>query len=652
MENKVVSLDSETFYIKPTVLKPGYSVAKLGNWRYCADERFDCYMLSVCDGSQSWAGHPKDFNWDALDGVTLVSHNKGFDAAVCDRMAELGKAPKLNNEWFCSANLTSFLCNRRSLAAASEHLLESKMEKGMRDWMNGKTWEDAVAAGKAKALLTYAREDVIKCRKIWMDYNHLWTPVERRLSDLTINQGRRGVTVDMEKVRRYKGVVQMILFKIEQSLPWVADGCKVTSPKAIASQCHRVGIPSPPIKSHDGGEEAFALWEETYGPRFDWVANVSRYRSINKILTMLETIEERLRPDGTIDFSLLYFGAHTGRWSGGGSGLNMQNLLKSPIYVLDDYSTYPDDMALEARLEREGVNVAAARAADRDLSVAQLFEIVFAKSIREKIDVRSLFIPRAGHDFIMCDLAQIEPRVLNWCAGNFDLLARLKDGMSIYEAHARDTMGWDGGELKKGDTTKYKAAKARVLGLGYGCGKDKFKTVAKVLADYDITLEESAQIVEQFRAQNPKITGLWQTLDNNFRNSIGGDFEIGLPSGRTLRYEGVARTARPYKNKQTGKMEWKLVYTADIGGIRKMLYGGLLTENLVQAASRDVFAEHMLSLENEGVPTVFSVHDEAVTEVPTGTDPREIEEVMSVTPSWLEGCPIGAEATVARHYKK
>lgn len=629
---RTIALDTETYFEKHTSTKEGYSVAKLGNWRYTNDPRFDCYMLSVCDGSECWAGHPKDFNWESLDGATLLSHNKGFDAQVCRRMTELGIAPALKNEWHCTANMTSFLCNRRSLKEASAHLLGVKVSKDARDNMSGKTWEQCVKEGSAPGMIEYAKGDVINCHKLWTGYNHLWTPTERALSELTIDQCARGVAIDVDKVKRYKGVIQMVLFRIEQSLPWVLEGAKVTSPKAIAEQCRRVGIPSPPIKSHEGGEEAFIIWEATYGPKFEWVSNVSRYRSINKILTTLETIQERLRPDGTIDFSLLYFGAHTGRWSGGGSGLNMQNLLKSPIYIDDAYAILDEDFVSKCKKENPDWRV--------------------ALCIREVIDMRSLFIPRPGYDFAICDLAQIEPRVLNWCAGNFELLDRLRTGMSIYEAHARDTMGWTGGELKKENPTLYKAAKARVLGLGYGCGKDKFKAVAKTLADYDITVEEAAGMVEDFRAANPKITALWQALDNRFRASHGNTFEIGLPSGRSLKYEGVLREARPYKNKETGKLEFRMVFTADVGGMRKMLYGGLLTENLVQAASRDVFAEHMLSLQKNGIPTVFSVHDEAVTEVPTGTDPREIEEIMSQTPEWLPGCPIGAEAVVAKHYMK
>ena len=77
-----------------------------------------------------------------------------------------------------------------------------------------------------------------------------------------------------------------------------------------------------------------------------------------------------------------------------------------------------------------------------------------------------------------------------------------------------------------------------------------------------------------------------------------------------------------------------------------------IVSNCVQAAARDVFAECLLRLHRAGVDVIFHVHDEAVCEVDLGTDPREIERLMSITPDWLPGCPLAAEAVVANHYCK
>ena len=78
-------------------------------------------------------------------------------------------------------------------------------------------------------------------------------------------------------------------------------------------------------------------------------------------------------------------------------------------------------------------------------------------------------------------------------------------------------------------------------------------------------------------------------------------------------------------------------------------YGGKLTENTTQAVARDVFAEYADVL-NEVL--LFSAHDEAVLEVDNDVEPRDIEHIMSQTPEWLPGCPVGAEAKVVPHYCK
>jgi hypothetical protein len=46
------------------------------------------------------------------------------------------------------------------------------------------------------------------------------------------------------------------------------------------------------------------------------------------------------------------------------------------------------------------------------------------------------------------------------------------------------------------------------------------------------------------------------------------------------------------------------------------------------------------------------IHDEAVCEVDKDVPAGEIERLMSVSPEWLDGCPIGAEAVDAERYKK
>ncbi len=202
------------------------------------------------------------------------------------------------------------------------------------------------------------------------------------------------------------------------------------------------------------------------------------------------------------------------------------------------------------------------------------------------VDLRRCFIPSPGNVFIIADLCQIEPRILAWLIGDEAFLDLVRKGIDIYEAHARSTMGYiDERPLKEVDPSMRSLAKARTLGLGYGCGPKKFVAVAKNLGGLDITFADARKTVQDFRSKNIRISNLWKRLDREFKRSAGGDYHIELPSGRELRYLSVAKNPRGYYTASTER-----------GGRKRKLYGGLLTENLVQATARDVFASQLLAI--------------------------------------------------------
>ena len=73
--------------------------------------------------------------------------------------------------------------------------------------------------------------------------------------------------------------------------------------------------------------------------------------------------------------------------------------------------------------------------------------------------------------------------------------------------------------------------------------------------------------------------------------------------------------------------------------------GGVWTENIVQAISRDLLAEAMQRVEAPGYSIVLHVHDELVAEVPEGfgsTD--EFTHLMTRPPAWATTLPIAASA--------
>lgn len=213
-----VSVDFETAYGK------GYTLKTMIAEFYCRDSRFDPYLISVSDGAQSWAGSPKNFNWDALDGKTLVSHNKFFDSTVYYEMVSRGWAPKLNiPAWHCSSNLTSYICNRRALDQAVEHLYKIKLSKTARSDASGKKWPDDFSFEQQKIMLEYARQDANWCWRLWNDFSSQWPEHEQQLSNLTIGQGMRGVQIDRALLDDYILAAHDMKMATEKLLPWLKD---------------------------------------------------------------------------------------------------------------------------------------------------------------------------------------------------------------------------------------------------------------------------------------------------------------------------------------------------------------------------------------------------------------------------------------------
>lgn len=675
MATNTLGFDTETYYHKKT-----FSVQDLGPWHYTRDPRFDCYMISVSDGAENWSGHPRDFNFDSTKGKILVTQNRAFDEEVALAMEEKGLWPKLEyKEWHCTGNMSAYLWNVRSLSDACVAGLGINISKGTRDRANGKQWDDMVREGWSAEMLQYAALDSQYAVELWDRHSSRWPEIERRLSDLTIRQGRRGVALDADRLAAGIVAMQRVIIAATDNLPWVARGRASGSPIGAAEECRAAGIPCQPVKAH--APEAHEEWLEKYAPQFSWVAALKNLRKATKMLATLETMRDRLRPDGTMPFALLYGGAHTMRWAGTG-GVNMQNFNKTPLFIGHD-----NQLVLDAKRIAD-----AAEKFDKSQPLPDY--------VKESIDVRGLIVARPGKVLCPSDLANIEPRELNWVVGNQQFLDLVAKGQSPYEAHARTRMGWTGGELKKENKKLYHFAKERVLQLGYGCGWDKFMKRSLLNGipicdgDREAALDYSSdglvhkdkdgiefvkvmnrryrpgeddrkkfkkflvegcnsrKQVQAFREAEPAITGLWKTLQERLAASVGGDFVMELPSGRCLTYRDVQVQKREAKDEDTGEKYMRTVLTAMIGTDRCVLYGGLLCENLIQAIARDAFAEGMLRLEDAGYPVLFHAHDEAVCEVDAGTDPRKIEELMSIGPAWNEGCPLAAEAKITDRYCK
>jgi DNA polymerase len=173
--------------------------------------------------------------------------------------------------------------------------------------------------------------------------------------------------------------------------------------------------------------------------------------------------------------------------------------------------------------------------------------------------------------------------------------------------------------------------------------------------------QEQARIVEEWRHTNPRIVEFWHLLEAASKKALvhGGRHMVGpliiytdetkalyikLPSGRCIAYQN-ARVV-------TGS----LVYdgqTATKGFEQIETYGGKLAENVVQAVSRDILAEAMLSLDALDFCIVAHVHDEVIVDTVKGsTSVDDVASIMCAPPVWAKTLPLAAAGFKSTYYRK
>jgi len=675
-----VSIDFELYYDKEI------SIKTMGVDAYVRHPSAEPYLVSVYEGygDQLYVGHPSDFDWGSIEGMTWVSHNRTFDKRVYDHLVELKLVDDVKcSTWECTADLSVYLRCPRNLKGACKFLLEDDgivISKDIRRLASGIWWEDMplyAVSDKGKLvliekipnysgptfwdlMLEYSGNDAKAPWYIWKkwsgvnpDTGKLWWPEqERRLSRMTTEQCHRGFLVDRKRLEGYIQTLQRVKNTARLTLPWSRDSNDeegILSIKKLKEAIKAEDIVPPETTSEDS--EECRKWEAEH-PEIPWIQIMRGYRKANILQRRMEVILKRIMPNGRFPYSMLYGGAHTLRWSGGSSstrggvgetGFNVQNFPKEPLYITENY-TVIEDLTMIENIRRD------------------------PKAYRAKaIDLRSCVIAPPGKKICVCDLAQIEPRIIRWLCEDWETLELIKQGMSIYEVHARKTMGWTGGNIKKEDPHQQFIAKQRVLSLGYQCGGEKF---SRRCAEFgvDISLQAAKKIVQDFRHKDPTLVRKWwNRLDAQFKGAEGEDYDLELPNGRILRYFGVKKFVKsqtngdgktyPDSNKDRpgskfNALRSNLVAQVVQDGPSKFFYGGLLFENFVQGTARDIFAEGLLACEDAGHTILFHVSDEVVLEVDEGVTAAEIEKLMSVSPEWAAGLPVGAEAHIGKCYHK
>ena len=353
-------------------------------------------------------------------------------------------------------------------------------------------------------------------------------------------------------------------------------------------------------------------------------ASVSKYRAMQNTVCA----------DGRARGMFAFYGANrTGRWAG--RIIQLQNLPQNHM----------DDLEEARNLVRDG-----------NFEALELLYDDIPSVLSELI--RTAFVAKPGYKYIVSDFSAIEARVLSFIAGEQWRIQTFKDGKDIYCASASQMFGVP---VEKHGVNSHLRQKGKIaeLALGYGGSVGALKAMGAL--EMGLKEDELLPLVSSWRQANPRITCFWWDVDAAVKKAVmyktsvdshgfrfyyqSGMLFIDLPSGRRLSYVkpriGVNRFGSQsvtYEGINLGK--WTRLET----------YGPKVTENLVQAVSRDILAYSMKTLRHCFI--VGSVHDELIIECGPGVSLQAVCDQMGRTPPWIPGLELRADGYECMFYQK
>ncbi len=258
-----------------------------------------------------------------------------------------------------------------------------------------------------------------------------------------------------------------------------------------------------------------------------------------------------------------------------------------------------------------------------------------------------------GHTVVKADRSQDECRKLNFIAGQWDVIERFAQGIDPYLPIASMFYGR---EITKADPAERGVGKQLELSCGYGAGGPTIKRTAKrgtYGPPVELTDQQAMDARDLYRATHPAVVAYWAAAGRMI-SALAGTSQpvewgcmtvdsnvIWLPGNVPIWYHDL----HYHQDEETGEGNWRY---RDRKGWAK-LYGGKLTENVIQALSAVDMRESLVRIFNRtGISYANQEHDAAVWIVPNSlVSPfcQVVEQEMTRAPTWLPGIPLACEIT-------
>jgi DNA polymerase bacteriophage-type len=547
--------------------------------------------------------------------TAVICHNTLFDAYILTQYYKIYPAYYYDTASMARGDQPTMSA---SLKNVSERLFpdDASMRKG-EELINAKGVE-TLDPELDKVIGDYCIQDV---DLTYAAFNKLVTnyPVEELgIIDLTTRMFvEPTLVVNKENLSNY---LKKITKEAEDTIAACGIDRKVLSSNPqFAGYLESIGIVPPTKVSPTTGKNIPAFGKNDQGykqlirmyPEYQtlWDARLAVKSRISQ--TRAKRFLDATNPQGTISVPLTYYAAHTGRF-GGTDKLNMQNMPRG-------------------------------------------------SEIR-----KSLEAPEGMYVYV-ADLSNIEARMLAWIADENELLAQFAAGEDIYSNFA--SLIYDRPINKYDNPTERFVGKTAILGLGYGMGYKKFAATLRTGFSgppTPITDDEALKIVNTYRKKYIGITRFWKLADTFLlsmldKNAWGNTFKpltiqeksIRLPNGLSLKYNDLKVKLEQFED-YTQK-----IYSYSGRNKIEHIYGGRLTENIVQALARIVITDSILKISDYlhtiNGKVVLTVHDEIVVVAPQENADEILDTLikyMTVRPIWAANLPLAAEGGYDKGYSK
>jgi DNA polymerase len=632
-----------------------YTLSKMTTEEYVRDPRFKawglCWKEVGEDAYPMWVRGEAIAEWaEQIDWSTtaVLAHNAQFDVTILSW--RYGIQPAFIFDTLSMARALRGIEVGNSLAKLAEDFgLPPKGQAvhstdGMLDEISEEV-EDELAQ--------YCAHDVVLCEGIFDRLLPGYPAKELRLIDMTLKMYTRPL-LELDKEMLSKAIEDERNAREGLLHRLGVDEASLASNEQFAEALRELGVEPPKKVSKTTGKETYALAKND--ALFQSLINGDRedVALLCEARLKVKSTSERTRAQRFLDIAhrgrlpvpLSYFGAGTGRWTASkGSAINMQNLKRGSF-------------------------------------------------------LRNSIMAPQGHVLVAGDLSQIEPRVLAVLSDNEALLDVFRAGGDPYAAFGAQMFNIPGMN-KDSHPVERQSAKSALLGAGYQLGWASFaaqlltgflgaaplrytikdaKTLGVTAADVDrfLSWEDNIKrmesiphtctnkelaihclaakaIIDRYRAASQPVVAFWNLCQELIEYSLykGKEYthkcitfrkeQIILPSGMAMRYPDL----RPDKG-DGGKVVW----TYADGNKRVSLYGGKVTNNIVQGTARCVMTDGMLRVAKK-YPLVGTVHDELIAVVPEeeAEDAKTWVFAQMVAPvPYLPGIPLKTDVGYNRRY--